>query len=151
MARIGIPEQWDCRTQVDERVPQLLPGQPIPAPDCLTGGRYEYTKTLPEGTQCEGRIFVLPAARLSKYREELNLQGIKTSSPITIFNIIAALTWIHVTRARKIHLGNATETNAAIAIDMRKRAYPPLENYTGNFALDSKATLPIDLFVSEER
>jgi hypothetical protein len=78
---------------------------------------------------------------------------VDTITPITRFNALAALVWIHVTRARQerlIKCGYKT-TNMGIAVDMRNRILPKSERaFTGNMALFTKATMPIAMLVAEK-
>jgi hypothetical protein len=69
-------------------------------------------------------------------------------------NVLAALVWTHVTRARGKRLleHGLTETNVGIATDLRKRQRPPITaDYMGNLAIFSKATLNISDLLVEER
>lgn len=69
-------------------------------------------------------------------------------------NVLAALVWTHVTRARGERLlkKNCKETNIGIATDLRRRQQPPeTAQYMGNMALFSKGTLKIEDLLAEER
>lgn len=72
----------------------------------------------------------------------------------TMCNVIAALVWTHVTRARGDRLlqHGLQETNLGIATDLRKRQNPCVPaDYTGNMALFSKATLNVSDLLIEDR
>lgn len=151
-----IPDQSALRAELDARIPHAAPGH-IPAVDAYINGTYEYTKTLPDDTACSQRLFIIPASRIRSFREELK-PFFPYYSP-TICNVISALVWIHVTRARVARLlksGNDEvldqETNLGIAMDLRKKLSPPLgEEYMGNMANFAKSTLNIADLVSEDR
>lgn len=121
--------------------------------DCYCDGTYAYPKTLPNGTRCTQRLFIIPAARVRAYREELR-HHFPPDTPPTQCNVLAALVWTHVTRARGKRLlqnGYAT-TNIGIATDLRRRQQPPVPaEYMGNMALFSKGTLDISHFMAEDR
>ncbi|ORY05574.1 transferase family-domain-containing protein [Clohesyomyces aquaticus] len=140
------------RYELDERAPTLLPGQSIPIVPLYTAGKFQYAKTLPPDTKCSGRLFVIPAARIRAYRDSLRPKA-NTATPLTVFNVLASLVWIHVTRARAPHLMDKySDTTAAIAVDLRRRLEPPMSSdYSGNMALMTDATLPISQFVAEGR
>ena len=123
----------------------------MPTAEVYGGGEVEFKKTLPEGTPCAGKIFVISRKRMEDLREELKRKGIDTPKPVSIFNILAALVWIHVTRARQPHLGDHKESSIAIACDVRKRLDPPLEKkYMGNLAFGTKATMSIHTLTAEK-
>ncbi|KAF2108217.1 transferase family-domain-containing protein [Lophiotrema nucula] len=141
----------DSRINIDARVPHIPFGEPIPEAEVYKHGVEKFKKTLPEGTPCAGKIFVISRKRMEDFREQLISDGIETEKPVSIFNILAALVWIHVTRARKSHLGEYEESSIAIACDVRKRLDPPLKKrYMGNLAFGTKATLPIKLLTTEK-
>ncbi|KAF2258346.1 hypothetical protein CC78DRAFT_572585 [Lojkania enalia] len=111
---------------------------------------FQYAKTLPEGTPCAGKIFVISAARVQAFRNSLKEQSVETKRPISIFTILSALVWIHVTRARHPHLKEYEDTHIAIAVNLRKRLTAKLSReYMGNLALGTKATMLIADLVSE--
>ncbi|KAI8934321.1 hypothetical protein NX059_009058 [Plenodomus lindquistii] len=121
--------------------------------DCYCDGTYEYRKTLPKETKCTQRLLVIPAARVRKYREQLRPHFPKDTPP-TMCNVLAALVWTHVTRARAERLtkSNYTTTNVGIATDLRKRQQPPVPaDYMGNMALFSRGTLNISDLTAEHR
>jgi hypothetical protein len=68
-------------------------------------------------------------------------------------NVLAALVWTHVTRARAARLvrSGLTETNVGIATDLRRRQRPVTADYMGNMALFSKGTLDIADLTAEDR
>ena len=142
--------QSSLRVKLDERV--SYKGMQKPAADCYCEGSYKYKKTLPDDTECTQRLFVLPAAKIREYRESLR-PHFKENSPPTLCNVLAALTWTHVTRARGARLlqHGLAQTNCGIATDLRRRWQPPVgADYTGNCALFSKCTAEIsDLTAGE--
>ena len=74
---------------------------------------------------------------------------VDTITPITRFNALAALLWIHVTRARHERLikYEYKTTSMGIAVDIRNRILPKSERaFTGNMAIFAKATTPIATF-----
>lgn len=128
-------------------------GAQNPKADCYCAGSYNYTKTLPDDTKCTQRLFVLPAARIREYRERLRPYFPASSAP-TLCNVLAALVWTHVTRARAARLlkHGYAQTNCGIATDLRRRWEPPVgADYTGNCALFSKCTAEISDLTAEER
>lgn len=142
--------QSSLRAKLDERV--SYNGVERPTADCYCDGIFQYKKTLPEDTECTQRLFVLPAARIREYRERLR-PHFPSSSPPTLCNVLAALVWTHVTRARASRLleYGYTETNCGIATDLRRRWKPPVgTDYTGNCALFSKSTAEISDLTAEE-
>lgn len=121
--------------------------------DCYCDGTHVYPKTLPEDAKCTQRLLVIPAARVRAYRERLR-PYFPIETPPTMCNVLAALVWTHVTRARADRLTKIgyTETNIGIATDLRKRQQPPVPaEYMGNMALFSKGTLNISDLVAEDR
>ncbi|KAH7401570.1 trichothecene 3-O-acetyltransferase-like protein [Pyrenochaeta sp. MPI-SDFR-AT-0127] len=143
-------EQSDLRLAIDEQ----LSSQPFErsAADCYCDGTYSYRKTLPKETKCTQRIFVVSADRVRKYRERLR-PHLPEDVPPTMCNVLAALVWTHVTRARAHRLTSSgyTETNIGIATDLRRRQHPPVPaSYMGNMALFSRGTLNIADLTAEE-
>ena len=121
--------------------------------DCYCDGTYSYPKTLPKETKCAQRLFVIPAQRICDYRERLRPHFPSDSQP-TMCNVLAALVWTHVTRARAARLIKCgyTETSIGIATDLRRRYQPPVStDYMGNMALFSRGTLSIADLTAEER
>lgn len=121
--------------------------------DCYCDGTYEYRKTLPRETKCTQRLLVIPAARVRAYREQLRPHFPKDTPP-TMCNVLAALVWTHVTRARADRLikNKYTTTNIGIATDLRKRQQPPVSaDYMGNMALFSRGTLNVSDLTAEDR
>ncbi|KAF1849789.1 trichothecene 3-O-acetyltransferas-like protein [Cucurbitaria berberidis CBS 394.84] len=144
-------EQSSLRLAIDEQ------GSSDPhkrsAADCYCDGTYSYPKTLPKDTSCTQRLFVISAARIREYRDQLRPYFPKNTPP-TQCNVLAALVWTHVTRARAARLTNSgyTETNIGIATDLRRRQHPPVPaTYMGNMALFSKGTLDIADLTAEDR
>lgn len=69
-------------------------------------------------------------------------------------NVLAALVWTHVTRARGERLlqHGQTSTKIGIATDLRKRQKPPATTgYTGNMAIFSKGELEVADLMAEDR
>lgn len=121
--------------------------------DCYCDGTHVYPKTLPEDTRCTQRLFVIPAARVRAYREQLR-PYFPIDTPPTMCNVLAALVWTHVTRARADRLIQTgyTQTNMGIATDLRKRQQPPVPaGYMGNMALFSRATRSLSDLTAEDR
>lgn len=144
-----MPDQSALRSHLDARIPPLV----SPAADAWVVERFEYTKTLGENTPCSAKLFVISAAKIRSFRDKLRTY-LKDGSNLTICNVLAALLWIHVTRARGKRLleKECHESSAGIAVDMRKRLAPPLtEDYMGSMALFAKATVPLSKFLSEDR
>lgn len=144
-------EQSLLRRAVDEEV--LSEPHERSAADCYCDGTYAYPKTLPKETKCTQRLFVIPAARIREYRDQIRPQ-FPTETPPTQCNVLAALVWTHVTRARAARLTNSgySETNIGIATDLRNRQHPPVPaTYMGNMALFSKGTLKIADLTAEDR
>ncbi|KAF3036916.1 hypothetical protein E8E12_004258 [Didymella heteroderae] len=142
--------QSSLRVKLDERVSYKRMQKPTA--DCYCEGTYKYKKTLPDDTECTQRLFVLPAARIREYRESLR-PHFPADSPPTLCNVLAALVWTHVTRARGARLlqHGLAQTNCGIATDLRRRWQPPVgADYTGNCALFSKCTAEISDLTAEE-
>ena len=123
------------------------------AADCYCDGPPTYRRTLPADTTCAQRLFVIPVSRIRRYQDMLRPHFPPDSTP-TMCNVLAALVWTHVTRARGDRLlqHDLQETNLGIATDLRKRQNPCVPaDYTGNMALFSKATLNVPDLLSEDR
>ncbi|KAL5120141.1 hypothetical protein ACEQ8H_001967 [Pleosporales sp. CAS-2024a] len=149
----SVAEQQSIMRQ-DLTAPMPSPHQALKSPkaECYCDGPYEYKQTLPADAACAQRLLVIPAARIRAYRDQLR-QHFPEDSPPTICNVLAALVWTHVTRARGARLLKAgfEETNIGIATDLRRRQEPPQSaDYMGNMALFSKGTLKISDLVAEE-
>ncbi|OCL13701.1 hypothetical protein AOQ84DRAFT_412899 [Glonium stellatum] len=96
---------------------------------------------------CTGRLFTIAHKRLRLLREELS----NTSKDLTIFDVLAALIWTFVNRARASHLPEEGNTTIGIVVNTRHKLDPPLPpDYLGNAALYSMATLPLCHFVAED-
>ncbi|KAJ8109126.1 hypothetical protein OPT61_g7686 [Boeremia exigua] len=142
--------QSSLRVKLDERV--SCDKVQHASADCYCDGVFPYKKTLPADTECTQRLFVMPAARIREYRERLRPHLPASSSP-TLCNVLAALVWTHVTRARAARLTKHgyAETNCGVATDLRRRWQPPVgADYTGNCALFSKSTAEISDLTAEE-
>jgi hypothetical protein len=134
-------------------------------------GTYTYDKTLVDNTPCTMQYLVIPASRVRSFRDSLKHQFPKDSPP-SICNVLAALLWIHVTRARALRIGSCKchetsmgedtrselpdcahqITSIGIATDLRKRREPQLSaDFMGNLALFSKGTLSISEMTAEDR
>jgi hypothetical protein len=150
-APVSVANQQSLlRMEVEASVPPQLP-QPFAA-DCYCDGIFSYKQTLPRDTTCDQRLFVMPAARIREYRDRLR-QYFPEDNPPTICNVLAALVWTHVTRARGKRLleHGLMETNVGIATDLRKRQRPPITvDYMGNMAIFSKGTLNISDLMAED-
>jgi hypothetical protein len=141
------------REKLEARIP--FPSQSIedPVADCYCDGIYEYKRTLPLDTTCTQRLFVMPAARIRDYRDQLR-KYFPEKDPPTMCNVLAALVWTHVTRARGNRLMDSgyVDTNIGIATDLRRRQQPPeTADYMGNMALFSKGTLKISDLMAEDQ
>lgn len=146
-------QQSKLRAELEARVP--MPSRLLEAPkaDCYSDGPYRYDQTLPVNTKCAQRLFVIPAARIRDYRDRLRCH-FPVNDPPTMCNVLAALVWTHVTRARGSRLLRhaKTKTNIGIATDLRKRQQPPeTTEYMGNMALFSKGTLQIADLMAKDR
>jgi hypothetical protein len=154
LAPVSIAEkQSSLREQLEARVPAPTHSHKDQIADCYCDGVYEYDRTLPSDTKCTQRLFVLPAARIRDFREKLR-PYFPEKEPPTMCNVIAALVWIHVTRARghRLLANGFEETNVGIATDLRRRQKPPeTPEYTGNMAIFSKGTLKISDLMAEDR
>lgn len=141
------------REALEARIPVPTRSLKDPTADCYCDGRYEYEQTLPSDTACAQRLLVIPAARIRDYRDQLR-QYFPKGNPPTMCNVLAALVWTHITRARGERLlkNNCKETNIGIATDLRRRQQPPeTAQYMGNMAIFSKGTLKIKDLLAEER
>lgn len=141
------------RVQLDARIPRHTEGHLHV--ESYVNGKFEYKKTLPSGpvTLRSQRLFVIPAPLIRDFRQKLESS---TGLNISICNLITALLWIHITRARASRLQQPEfkydKTSIGISVNMRERMSPPLDDdYTGNMALYAKATLPIADFITEPR
>lgn len=139
------------RLELEARVHLPSPSLDSPVADCYCDGIYDYKRTLPSATACSQKIFVMPAARVREFRDQLR-RHFPEKDPPTMCNVLAALVWTHVTRARGERLLNhgMTDTNVGIATDLRRRQQPPeTAEYMGNMALFSKGTLKITDLLAE--
>jgi hypothetical protein len=150
----SVAEQQSLlREELEARVPAPTESLKNPTADCYCDGKFEYKQTLPSDTACAQRLFVIPAARIRDYRDQLR-RYFPENNPPTMCNVLAALVWTHVTRARGERLvkEGCEETNVGIATDLRRRQQPPeTVDYMGNMALFSKGTLKISDLLAEER
>ncbi|KAG9186365.1 trichothecene 3-O-acetyltransferase [Alternaria panax] len=138
------------RKAVDE---QITPPQTKGSADCYCDGPPQYLQTLPKETKCTQRLFVVPVSRVREYREVLR-SHFPENTPPTMCNVLAALVWTHVTRARASRLTKygLAETSIGIATDLRRRQHPPVPaDYMGNMALFSQGTMNISDLASEDR
>jgi hypothetical protein len=142
-------DQSALRTLLDAHIPQT---EVPPTADTYRDGVFTYSKTLPQDSECTPKLFVFSAQRIRDFRDGLVGSGVKTDTRMTICNALAALVWIHVTRARQRHLHPHTKTNLGIAVDLRKRMEPEYDqSYTGNMSIFAKVTRPIADFTKEDR
>ena len=121
--------------------------------DCYCDGPPKYHKTLSTETTCTQRLFVIPVSRIRQYRDRLRPHFPPEHTP-TMFNVLAALVWTHITRARGDRLleHGLKETNLGIATDLRKRQNPRIPaDYMGNMALFSKGTFSVSDMLAEGR
>jgi hypothetical protein len=164
------PDQSQLRRELDKLAPSATPHK-RPSADAYTDETFAYDKTLAEDAPCTAKHLVIPASRMRDYRNYLK-QYFPEDSPPSICNVLAALLWIHVTRARASRVGDCVctiasdevgskaerkdcehkRTNIGIATDLRKRRSPELTpEYMGNLALFSKGTLSIADITAEDR
>lgn len=140
------------RRRVDERAPASTHGHRFSA-EAYLEGTYKYEKSLPDDTECSMKFLIISADRIRTYRDYLK-QYFPEATPPTICNVLAALLWIYVTRARAFRRGNCGDekTKIGIATDLRRRMDPPLqESYTGNMAIFSTGTLHVGDFTADEK
>lgn len=145
-------QQSSMREKLEARIPSSSQAIEKPLADCYCDGIYDYPRTLPADTTCTQRMFVIPAAPIRAFREELR-QRFPAEDPPTMCNVLAALVWTHVTRARGARLlkNSLKETNIGIATDLRRRQQPPeTADYMGNMAIFSKGTLNIADLLAED-
>ncbi|KAF2790257.1 trichothecene 3-O-acetyltransferas-like protein [Melanomma pulvis-pyrius CBS 109.77] len=150
---LDLPDQSKLRSQLDARIPMHAKG--LDKIESYVNGKFEYQKTLPPGpeTPRSQKLFVISAKRIRSFRSELQDQS---GLQISICNVITALLWIHVTRARAPRLQlpefNYEDSSIGISVNTRKRMTPQIsDEYTGNMALFAKATRPIAKLIAEER
>jgi hypothetical protein len=152
-APISVAEQQSVlREKLEARIPSPSRSIKDPVADCYCDGIYPYERTLPSDTTCAQRLFVVPAARIREYRDQLR-RYFADDDPPTMCNVLAALVWTHVTRARGERLlsKGLKQTNIGIATDLRRRQQPPeTSEYMGNMALFSKGTLNISDLLAEK-
>ncbi|KAF2820870.1 hypothetical protein CC86DRAFT_386904 [Ophiobolus disseminans] len=92
-------------------------------------------------------ILSFPESCVSGLRAELQAQ---TDVRISIFVTIAALLWVHITRARTANLieRGYTLTALGVAMDMRTRCEEPLaKDFIGNMALYCATEFPISSII----
>lgn len=146
-------DESERRQALDQRV-QTQPGGTRAEAEAYCKGTHKYEPTLPlAGTPCSLRYFVIPAKRMRDYREKLKSQ-FPDCPPPTICNLLAALVWIHVTRARAARIANFgdQETRIGVATDLRRRSHPKIgKDYMGNMALFSTGALKIADVVAEKQ
>lgn len=121
--------------------------------DCYCDGPPKYHQTLPTETPCTQRLFVIPVSRVRQYRDQMRPYFSSEHMP-TMCNVLAALVWTHITRARgdRLLAHGLKETNLGIATDLRKRQNPCVPaDYMGNMALFSKGTLNVPDMLAEDR
>jgi hypothetical protein len=151
-APVSVAEQQSSlRKELEARVPPSPQSLENPVADCYCDGVYEYDRTLPSDTKCAQRLFVVPVARIREFREQLR-PHFSEDAP-TMCNVLAALVWTHVTRARgnRLLAKGIEETNIGIATDLRRRQKPPeTAEYMGNMAIFSKGTMNISDLLAEE-
>ena len=164
------PDQSQLRREFDKLAP-IPTSDHRSSADAYTDETYVYDKTLADDAPCTAKHLVIPAAKVRDYRSRLE-QYFPKDSPPSICNVLAALLWIHVTRARASRVGGCgcttpsdqdsgisgpngckhKTTHIGIATDLRKRRSPQLTSeYMGNGALFSKGTLSIADITAEDR
>jgi hypothetical protein len=154
IAAVSVAEQQSLlRAKLEARVPMPSRLASAPKADCYCDGIHKYEQTLPADTSCAQRLLVIPAARVRDYRDRMRCH-FPADNPPTMCNVLAALVWTHVTRARGARLlcQGQTSTSIGIATDLRKRQQPPeTAEYTGNMALFSKGALQVADLMIEDR
>ncbi|KAJ4357748.1 uncharacterized protein N0V89_002324 [Didymosphaeria variabile] len=144
-------DQRSMRHQLDQRAPTHAYGE-SPSAEAYVEGTYKYEKSLPDDTECMMKYLVIPAAVIRNYRDGLH-KYFPGEPPPTICNVLAALLWIHVTRARAHRRGDYghEKSKIGIATDLRKRMSPPLQDtYTGNMAIFATGSLEVQDFTADE-
>lgn len=154
VAPVSVAEQQSLmRAKLEARVPMPSKLAETPKADCYCDGIHPYERTLPADTACAQRLLVIPAASIRDYRHRMR-RHFPEDDPPTMCNVLAALVWTHVTRARGarlLHQGQ-TSTSIGIATDLRRRQRPPeTTEYTGNMALFSKGTLQVADLMAEDQ
>ena len=105
----------------------------------------KYTPTPPEATVV-GKIFVFPFDRIASLRKTL---AAETGCNVTAFVVLAALVWVHTTKARAktFRSMGLKESNLGIAVDARPRlGFGGEEKYYSNLALYTKVAANIEDF-----
>jgi hypothetical protein len=139
------------REHLDKRAPTYARGE-TPSAEAYVEGTYKYQKSLPDDTECAMKYLIISPARIRDYRDSLS-KHFPGEPPPTICNVLAALLWIHVTRARAYRRGDCGQekTKIGIATDLRKRISPPMQdNYTGNMAIFSTGCLEVQDLTADE-
>lgn len=148
-----VPNQSLLRTQLDARIANV---NSSPFAGNYTREPFTYKKTLDEeqtSVPCSAKLFVFSAANLRAFRDQLK-QSLSQDTELTICNVLTALIWIHVTRAREERMERCghKETTVAIAVNARSKLNPPFnEDYMGILAMFfAKATVPINEFGNQK-
>lgn len=104
-----------------------------------------------------GRIFTFSVAKIQDLKKRLTArlagspQGAYRCGWISTMDCIAALVWVHVTRARWPHLNWHGHSRFGIAVNIRSKMDPPLpKDYSGNAAWYNFAKLQISRLVGED-
>jgi hypothetical protein len=148
-----IPNQSLLREQLDARIKHF---KSLPFADIYIREPFTYKKTL-DGEHapvpCSAKLFVFSAANIRAFRDKLQ-QPLPETKQLTICNVLTALVWIHVTRAREermVRCGHK-ETTLAIAVNARSKISPPFnDDYMGILAMFfAKATVPIEEFANQK-
>ncbi|CAI6337980.1 unnamed protein product [Periconia digitata] len=159
-----LPDRTDeseQRRALDRRI-RPPPGGTRADAEAYCKGTYSYDQTLPEDTPCSLSYFVIPYKRMVEYRDKLS-RHFPGPQRLTICNLLAALVWIHVTRARAKRLNLACQeqqTRIGVATDLRRRSHPEhpevseeitkSKEYMGNMALFSTGKMKIADIVTED-
>ncbi|KAF2742570.1 trichothecene 3-O-acetyltransferas-like protein [Sporormia fimetaria CBS 119925] len=141
-----VPNQSDLRGMLNARIPDIE----NPVADLFVREPFEYSKTLDDDTPCSAKIFIICYDRIRALRDQLR-NTLAPGAHLSICNVIGALVWISVCRARAARLerGGHTTTRLGVAVDCRKNLDPPLdENFMGAMAIFAKAELPLSSLIS---
>ncbi|KAF2491211.1 hypothetical protein BU16DRAFT_621819 [Lophium mytilinum] len=129
---LSTPSTDSGSTEVGSPTPSSPPDSP-PIPDCTP------------------QLFTFSRGKLAKLREELR-PHVKTPETLTIFQTLAALIWTHFTRARKERVDPDSITQCAVAVNLRPRLRPPLdEDFIGNASTIIAAPLVAGVLTNEPK
>ncbi|KAF2801487.1 uncharacterized protein BDZ99DRAFT_469669 [Mytilinidion resinicola] len=141
------------RLAIDTRIERVPPSVPS-----VNSGSTEVSSPTPSSPldshpipDCTPRLFTFSRTRLAELREELR-QHVDNPETLTIFQTLAGLIWTHFTRARKPRVEPASITQCAVAVNLRSRLCPPLdENFIGNASTIIAAPLVAGVLLEGEK